>query len=271
MAVINELSRAAFLDRFGADIHFCLAQKIKRGNRLECIVRGHMAVHKGNISFTSATFTNTIMTIGSKPLFVLLILLLSSCQFSTRLLTGMNTKKQFEMADVEKLYARSGIPKSQAYIARDTLFDLLVSRLESEEDPSLYLDIKNHHQPIQIIFPDDNADHIHYNNCSARGIRKLDYNHAGSFNQYPPQPCFEQSSLYSIDEYYENIVPVYPDLNGTLDLKKDRPILVLWSLNMRRHSKDMLEYFQEYFAAHNLEDSVIYVHNSFVYKLFNEL
>jgi hypothetical protein len=218
----------------------------------------------------SNNFTKSAMKASNSFLFLVFALLFSSCQLSVRLIAGINTKKRFDIEDVEKFYSRSSIPKEQAYIANDSLFALILSQEEFLGDSALDMDVRSHFQPIQILFPDDEADHILFTNCTAKGIRKLDYNHVGAFDQYPPLPYYKQPVLYTLEQYYDNIKPVYSGQETGVDFSRSKPILVLWSLNMKRHSKDMLKYFQAYFASHNLEDRVIYVHNSFLYELFNE-
>lgn len=156
------------------------------------------------------------------------------------------------------------IPKTDCY-ELDTSF---VSYLLSLDIAKYKTQIKNHYQPLQVLYFDRSGQMVSFQvNCYAGGFPNLKWERDNTLSTFPPK---QQAPIDSILPLAEQLKYLRP-LSKTTELASDKYdyiIVVYWSKFMGRQSKRLIRFVQgNCKLSRGKQVKIIYANNDNIFCL----
>ncbi|HRI00159.1 MAG TPA: hypothetical protein PK006_03830 [Saprospiraceae bacterium] len=191
---------------------------------------------------------------------ILIMPVLSLCS-CTQLLYSVYGIKQMESLteyDIIKLTKKYNIPTNDSYALNKNFLKLL----KQIEDSLNTENIKNHYQPLQAIYYDQNRNMCsYYVNCYAGGFPNLKWNRKHSLEFFPPTTQAPIDSIISLDQFIQYFQILDPSQQAPT-IESEYIILVFWSRFMGRQSKRFIRLIQHNASlGRNHKIKIIYVNN----------
>jgi hypothetical protein len=208
-----------------------------------------------------------------KIILILLLVMsciLSSCNFLFSTIYGMKTDIELiQESEISVIAPKYNIPVADYYDLDTAFINFLYLN-----DTALYRqEIKNHLQPMQVIYFDTNGSMLSYHiNCNVGGFPNLNWNMNNVFDVFPPkqQQYTKIDTIVTFDKLEKFLIPY----NKTIVFNKSSYnyiAVVFWSNFGGRQSKRLIKYVQKnakLAPANTLK--IIYVNvDNFDYQLSN--
>ena len=157
---------------------------------------------------------------------------LTSCSAILFKTMGLKKGKELTQNQIQEQALKYGINKSESFEIDTSYFSYVMNKETATEEQ-----IKNHIQPLQVLYYDKNGDLISYNvNCSVGGFPNLKWNKYGAFDEFPPISQTKVDSLIGLNEHLALIQNTDTIATQNYDLF----VLVHWSRFMGRQSKRLI-------------------------------
>ena len=132
-------------------------------------------------------------------------------------------------------------------------------------DSTFNIEKRNHLQPLQALYFDNNGDLISYHvNCYAGGFPNLKWNRNNNFDTFPPKTVVTNDTILSFNKLSGSIISI-DNKKYKSQTKYDYNIVVFWSIRMGRQSKRLIKYVQENAELTNKRVNIIYANVDDIY------
>jgi hypothetical protein len=176
------------------------------------------------------------------PLFLVInLLIFTGCSPIISTLYGIRNPKPVNEIEIQKYAKKYKIPIVNSYELDTSYLSFLYSL-----DTSVYRnEIKNHYQPLQVLYFDSTGRLISFLvNCYAPGFPNLKWNHYGILDTFPPGQQAQTDTLLNLDrqiKYLRLLSASENSLTGSYDYTA----IVYWNKFMGRQSKRLVRYMQD--------------------------
>ncbi|MCH8902667.1 MAG: hypothetical protein IIA45_01960 [Bacteroidetes bacterium] len=196
-------------------------------------------------------------------LFVILILAISSCSRLAMVTMGMKNPKLMTDKKILKWADKFDIPNNAVYkIDTGYMFDLISDHAETSPNS-----VKNHYQPLQVLYYDHEGDLISFHvNCYTGGFPNLNWNKDSAFVKFPPGGQAPLDTILPLTRHLSYIQPVGNSPQVDSNAEFDYTIIVHWGRFMNRQSKLLIEIVRK--NLNNVEGKkvrVLFVNNDNVF------
>ncbi len=173
-------------------------------------------------------------------------------------LYGMKMPKEMNEKRILKYAKKYHIPKEDCYQV-DSAF---VDYLHSLDTSKFKAQIKNHYQPLQALYYNQNGMLESFQiNCYAGGFPNLLWNRNQQFETFPPKQQAPVDSILPLQKQWSFLVPLSTTIKRS-PLETDYFVIVYWSRFMGRQSKRLLRYVRENAKLSSGQHvKIIYVNN----------
>ena len=167
---------------------------------------------------------------------------------------GMESGYYNDSNYVETYAKEYKIPEEKSFSINSEYFSYIKNL-----DDSLWINQKNHLQPLQAMYFDNTGKLISYHiNCTTGGFPNLKWNRDNRFETFPPKDVVTQDTILNYRKLANFIVPVnnnkyIPNYNV------DYNVVVFWSIRMGRQSKRLIKLVQENAKLSSQEVNITYV------------
>lgn len=191
-------------------------------------------------------------------LFVPFSLLTSSCAFIATEMMGIRHIKPVTPAMHKRLLKKLGGDPLQSFVV-DTLYILRLS----SNDTTKRFQIKNHYQPIQMLYFGKNQyPESWFINCYAPGFPNLQWNKNNNFAVFPPITAAPIDSLISFDEILKTSAPfIQKNPKPTINSESPYTIVFFWNRFMFKQCKRLYKEVRKNTALTNEKVRIIYINN----------
>lgn len=197
-------------------------------------------------------------------IFLLLVILTSSCSSVVSWLYGYKEPKHLQEVKLQRLGKQLDIAPNVAYKIIeyrdiDSMYRV-ASRIKSS-DTTLIHDLN---QPLQVRAYQGNELVFIRINCNvASGFPKLNWNFDGAFDHYPPKSQFKVDSAMS----FKNEVESWSKYNSTVvprvvNDQDDLTIVIFWARMLKKQSKHLIKTIKNYKEEHLEKKIMIYYVNT---------
>lgn len=188
---------------------------------------------------------------------LLLLLVLPICSCS--LILGINEPKLMTNEQILNASKKFNIPSNNSYTIDTLKYSELLKEVKLTK-PRLY---QNLLQPLQIrVFIKSDSLEVFLVNCNVGGLFKLQWNRAGSFNQFPPI----QGSINKPDTIFSfsSEIGLYKQLTNpilnSLSFSDSTIVVVYWSSYTYRYTRQLLTLIKKYQIKYKTSSlKIIYV------------
>lgn len=194
-----------------------------------------------------------------QSLFLLcLIWACSACKPAAMAIYGLKAPKELDKKAIERYAKRYRIPIEDCY----ELTDKYVYHLLSLDSPQYALAQKNHYQPMQALYYNQDGDLASWHiNCYAGGFPNLKWNRNGIMNSFPPATQAPLDSVIPLASQLQYLRPLTQ--NNKLEAESyDYVVVVHWNRFGGRQSKRLVRQVQRNVRlASDKKVKIIYANN----------
>lgn len=166
---------------------------------------------------------------------------LTSCSTGLAALYGMKKIKEVDEKTIVRYSKKYDIPLSDSYEI-DTNF---ISFLYSHDTTIYKAQIKNHYQPLQVLYFDETRQLKSFQiNCYAGGFPNLKWNRSEIMSSFPPKQQAPLDSILPFEKQLSFLRPLTKSENLATE-NIDYIVVVYWSRFMTRQSRRLIRYVQE--------------------------
>jgi hypothetical protein len=185
--------------------------------------------------------------------------ILSSCSPIFNSIYGFKNLKPLNEEEIIAQSKKFNIPLENTFLL-DSTYTLL---LKSFDSTSFEQTIKNHYQPLQIIYFNDSLQMVSfYANCYAGGFPNLNWNRTNGFSTFPPKTLAPTDTLFKAQDLIQYISRVGSTQKLNLNGEYDFVILVYWNRFLGRQSKRMInEVHKNLQLSQGKKLKLIYINN----------
>lgn len=200
----------------------------------------------------------------TKIYLIIALVSLSGCSAIMVSMYGINSPKKLDDKTIAKYAKKYDIPAKDSYKTDSSYYSYIFSF-----DTTLYKqEIKNHYQPLQALYFDNQGELESFQiNCYCGGFPNLDWERDSIFTEFPPKEQAPTDSLISLEKMLTLLEP-FPDSDEINIDGYDYVVLVLWSRWMGRQSRRLIELVQENAKlAPNKNIKILYANNDNMFEL----
>ena len=204
------------------------------------------------------------MNLRLKILILTLVLGLTSCSSIIQGLYGIKNPKELNDQTIIRYSEKYNIPLIDNY-KLDTAYLTFLSSLDSTNFKE---QIKNHYQPLQVLYYDKTGQLESFQiNCYAGGFPNLDWKRDSIFETFPPQKQAPIDSIFPLDIQIKHLQPLSQTNSFSIEYY-DYIVIVFWNRLMGRQSKRLIQYVQENIKlARDYKVKIIYVNTDNIFAL----
>ena len=204
------------------------------------------------------------MNLRLKILILTLVLGLTSCSSIIQGLYGIKNPKELNDQTIIRYSEKYNIPLIDNY-KLDTAYLTFLSSLDSTNFKE---QIKNHYQPLQVLYYDKTGQLESFQiNCYAGGFPNLDWKRDSIFETFPPQKQAPIDSIFPLDIQIKYLQPLSQTNSFSIEYY-DYIVIVFWNRLMGRQSKRLIQYVQENIKlARDYKVKIIYVNTDNIFVL----
>lgn len=182
---------------------------------------------------------------------------LNSC-YPIMAIYGIKTPKRINQKQIEQISKRFELPPADVF-ELDTNF---YSFLNFYDTTIFKLSIKNHKQPLQALYFNENAKLTSYQiNCYAGGFPNINWERDSIFSAFPPKQQAPIDTLVSVYAQIKFLKPLTHSEKIQLD-NDEYLVFVYWSKFMGRQTKRFLKLIEKNKSfSLNEKIRVIYINN----------
>ncbi len=198
-------------------------------------------------------------------IFILILALgLTSCSAIIKGLYGIKNPKELNDQTIIRYSEKYNIPLTDNY-KLDTAYLTFLSSLESKNSKE---QIKNHYQPLQVLYYGKTGQLESFQiNCYAGGFPNLKWNRDGIMAIFPPRKQAPIDSIIPLDLQLKFIHPLAQTKNISIE-RYDYIVIVYWNRFMGRQSKRLIHYVRENSKlAKDRKVKIIYVNTDNIFAL----
>ncbi len=188
---------------------------------------------------------------------LLLSIFFSSCSFVIEKMMGIRSAHPLTEKEHRRFLKKLGAASDLTYYA-DSSYLSALNKLYP--DSSQHHQMKNHYQPIQVLyFGHSSLPSFSMINCYAGGFPKLNWNEDGRFDTFPPINGSPVDTIFTLERLLKNIKP-YNGSNGLMS-GQDEPytVVLYWCRWNFRESKRLHRLVKENLAKTNEPWRILYV------------
>jgi len=189
---------------------------------------------------------------------------LTSCSSILQGLYGIKSPIEINDKLIIRYSEKYNIPLTDSY-KLDTTYLTYISSLDSI---NLKEQIKNHYQPLQVLYYDKTGQLESFQvNCYTGGFPNLQWNRGSIMTTFPPQKQAPIDSIIPLNLQLRFLKPLSQTKNISFE-NYDYIVIVYWSRFMGRQSKRLIEIVQKnYKLAKDYKVKIIYVNNDNIFAL----
>ncbi len=187
------------------------------------------------------------------------ILSLGACSPIFNALYGIKNIKPMSDAKIITQAKEYKIPLEKVY-QLDTSYTHYLKSFDSTAHAQT---VKNHYQPLQIIYFDATNQMVsYYANCYAGGFPNLNWNRFDGFSSFPPKTLAPLDTLFSVNKLLSYQLKVGSTQDSTQQSNYDYLVLVYWNRFLGRQSKRMIKLVQDNLKlSQSNKIKVVYINN----------
>lgn len=179
---------------------------------------------------------------------------------------GLKNPKHLDNLSITKIADKYDIPEKNLFVLDSSYLSFLFS-LDSIKYKK---QMKNHSQPLQVMYFDKSENFIsYYINCYAGGFPNLKWNRNGILNTFVPKTQTPLDSVISFRQHLKYIKTLNNKSVPSDTLNSDYYVIVYWNRFMGRQSKRLIKYIEENIKlSGNKKVQTFYVNtdNAFLYN-----
>ncbi len=189
---------------------------------------------------------------------------LTSCSSILQGLYGIKSPIEINDKLIIRYSEKYNIPLTDSY-KLDTTYLTYISSLDLI---NLKEQIKNHYQPLQVLYYDKTGQLESFQvNCYTGGFPNLQWNRGSIMTAFPPQKQAPIDSIIPLNLQLRFLKPLSQTKNISFE-NYDYIVIVYWSKFMGRQSKRLIEIVQKnYKLAKDYKVKIIYVNNDNIFAL----
>jgi len=193
-----------------------------------------------------------------------LILGLTSCSPIIQGFYGIKNSKELNDQTIIRYSEKYNIPLTENY-KLDTSY---LTFLSSFDSINFKEQIKNHYQPLQVLYYDKKGQLESFQiNCYAGGFPNLKWNRDNIMTTFPPQKQAPIDSIIPLDLQLSLLQPLSKTKGFSIE-NYDYIGIVYWNRFMGRQSKRLIHFVQEnYKLAKDYKVKIIYVNTDNIFAL----
>ena len=194
----------------------------------------------------------------------LILLGMTSC---SSIFTGLYGMKKVGTVDEKTIihYSKKyNIPLTDSY-ELDTAYITFLTSLDTSQYKQ---EIKNHYQPLQVLYYDKTTQLQSFQvNCYAGGFPNLKWDRNEILATFPPQQQAPLDSIVPLETQMNYLNPLSKTVKKSID-SYDYIVIVYWNRFMGRQSKRLIRFVQEnYKLAKDYKVKIIYVNTDNIFAL----
>jgi hypothetical protein len=215
----------------------------------------------GSIKYLKAVSFLLLLTVS---------LMLPGCSRVVLKLYGMKKIRAVEESKIIRVAEKYNIPLSDNFELDTSYFVNMLSGLSDTVKVCLPPDLKNHSQPLQLMYYDRSGWlQSFHNNCYAGGFPNLKFDRGGTFTTFPPMQRAPVDSLMPLGRQLKSLRPLKGALIPEVE-QYDYVVIVFWDIFMGRQSRRLLGFVRENCKlAADKKVKVIYVNIDNAYAVFD--
>ena len=204
------------------------------------------------------------MILRLKILILILVLGLTSCSSIIQGLYGIKNPKELKDQTIISYSEKYNIPLADNY-KLDSSYLTFLSSLDTIKYKE---QIKNHYQPLQVLYYDKNGQLKSFQiNCYAGGFPNLNWDRNSIMTIFPPREQAPTDSILPLDLQLKYIRPLSQTVNFSTK-NYDYIVIVYWNRLMGRQSKRLIHFVQEnYKLSKDYKVKIIYVNTDNIFAL----
>lgn len=173
------------------------------------------------------------------PVFVFcLIFSMSGCMSIAQSIIGIKDAQLLSNEEIVKSSKKFKLDQQNNY-RLDTLYLSYLLHLDTSR---LKEQIKNHYQPLQALYFNDNGDLMKfYINCYAGGFPQLKWNRDGMLDSFLPKDQAPTDTLINLMKLSAYLIPVSHETKAFSKDSSDYFIFIFWNKCTKRHSKRLIK------------------------------
>lgn len=198
-----------------------------------------------------------------RAIIIFCVIVFSSCSPVLLKIYGLKNLKHLDNLEIEKTARNYHIPNKDLFILDSSYFTFL----HSFDSAKYKQQIKNHSQPLQLLYFDKEGKLISFHiNCYAGGFPNLKWNRNEILDSFIPKSQTPLDSMITFNQYLKyikniNSKPVSFDTANT-----DYFILIYWNRFMGRQSKRLIYYVNKNLKlAGNKKTQTFYINTDNAY------
>lgn len=173
-------------------------------------------------------------------MFILILFSLTSCSSIFSGLYGMKKPKTVDEETIARYEKKYNIPIVDNYELDATYFSYLFSLDTSQFKEQ----IKNHYQPLQVLYYDNSGHLVSFQiNCYAGGFPNLKWNRNEIMSTFPPQLQAPLDSIFPLKTQMKYLKVLAQSAKINTD-NYDYIVIVYWNIFMGRQSKRLIRFVQ---------------------------
>ncbi len=171
---------------------------------------------------------------------LIICFLVTSCTSSLLKLYGMKEMKAINEKEILQYSSVYGIPLEDSY-ELDTTY---ATFLQSHDKILFKEEIKNHYQPLQVLYFDKEGKLKSFQiNCNAGGTPNLAWDRDSILTTFPPRQQTKIDNLLSLDTQLKFLRPLTNTLKFNV-ADYDYIVIIYWNRFMDRQSKRLIHFIQ---------------------------
>ncbi len=193
------------------------------------------------------------------------IFLLSGCSTIFSTLYGIKNYKKVDENIIVKYSKKYNIPLTDSY-ELDTSYLSFLRRL----DTALYKEqIKNHYQPLQALYYDNNGRLKSFQiNCYVGGFPNLNWNRNDIMSSFPPKAQAPIDSIMDLPTQIKHLRKLSYSKTISID-NYDYHVIVYWNRFMGRQSKRLIRLVQQNSKNTDKKVKILYVNTDNIFDESN--
>jgi hypothetical protein len=194
----------------------------------------------------------------------ILSITLTSCSKMIFRLYGMKNIKEVDDKTILRYAKRYQIPLKNIYQLDTAYFSFLFSLDSAKYETQ----IKNHYQPLQALYYENNGYlQSFHTNCYTGGFPNLKWNREEIFDTFLPEPRAPVDSIVSLQKLLNYLIPLQETQDFSID-SFDYIVVIHWNRFMGRQSKRLIQLVQENVKlSGNKTVEILYVNNDNIFTL----
>ena len=191
----------------------------------------------------------------------LCLFLLPSCSVLFIKMYGLKRVKSVDTKMIAKFERKYNIPREDSYKIDSAYIDFIqtIDTVEHKQEK------KNHYQPLQALYYQNEKLISYQVNCYAGGFPNLKWERDSIFESFPPKQQAPLDTILSLQAHLKLLTPVSERETFSPE-NYDSVVIVYWNKLMGRQSKRFIKIVQKNLKlAGNKKVKLLYVNNDILY------